>query len=114
VRYGAILSINVTPAMIIYNVTVSIDKSVHDDWLHWMKTIHIPEVMETGHFLEYKICRVLNEEDEGMTYAFQYTAARMEDVEEYRKVHSPGLQKKLADRYKDKYVAFRTLLEVIE
>ncbi|MEO8448027.1 MAG: DUF4286 family protein, partial [bacterium] len=28
--------------MILYNVTVNVDDSVHDEWLEWMKTIHIP------------------------------------------------------------------------
>ena len=45
--------------MIIYNVTVSIDQSIHEDWLQWMKEIHIPEVMETGFFLENKVCRLM-------------------------------------------------------
>jgi hypothetical protein len=99
--------------MIIYNVTISIDKSVHDDWLIWMKEVHIPEVMATGFFIEQKICRVLTEEDEGMTYAIQYTAASMDDLKEYQKHHSPALQKKHSDRYRDKFVAFRTLLEVV-
>lgn len=79
--------------MIIYNVTVSIDKSVHDDWLPWMKNVHIPEVMQTGYFLEYKMCRVLIEDDSGITYSIQYTCSSMKDLEEYQKKHSPALQK---------------------
>ena len=39
---------------IIYNVTVNIDDSVHDEWLEWMQTQHIPDVMSTGYFLEKK------------------------------------------------------------
>ena len=34
--------------MYIYNVTTNIDESVHDEWLHWMKEIHIPDVLATG------------------------------------------------------------------
>ncbi|MGQ3086877.1 DUF4286 family protein, partial [Flavobacterium sp.] len=30
--------------MIIYNVTINIDDSVHDKWLTWMMEKHIPEV----------------------------------------------------------------------
>ena len=37
--------------MIIYNITVSIiDQNIHQNWLKWMKEIHIPEVMDTGFF----------------------------------------------------------------
>ncbi len=99
--------------MIIYNVTVNIEKDVHDEWLQWMKTKHIPDVMATGYFLENKLCKVLVEEEQGITYSFQYFAKNMKDVEEYIDKHAPRLRKEVNDRYADKFVAFRTLLEVI-
>ena len=52
--------------MIIYNVTVNIDESIHEEWLLWMKNVHIPDVMETGHFLENKICKILAESEGGV------------------------------------------------
>ena len=99
--------------MIIYNVTVNIDDDVHDEWLQWMQEVHIPEVMQTGYFLENKICRLLVEEEQGTSYSIQYTCANMQDYEEYRSKHSPHLQKKHTDKYANKFVAFRTLLEVV-
>ena len=63
--------------MILYNVTVSlVDQSIHQDWLKWMKEIHIPEVMDTGYFLDNKICRLLVEDE--ITYAIQYACKDME------------------------------------
>lgn len=99
--------------MIIYNVTINIDNDVREEWLNWMKTVHIPEVMATGYFLEHKICRVLVDEEQGTTYSIQYTAANMEDLKEYQANHSPRLQKVTNERYGNKMVAFRTLLEVV-
>ena len=41
------------------------ESELADEWLLWMKTAHIPEVMETGCFTEYKIMKVLtNAEDD--------------------------------------------------
>lgn len=99
--------------MIIYNVTVNIDNSVHDEWLNWMRNKHIPDVMATGHFIEHKICKVLVEEEQGTTYSIQYTCSTMKNLEEYRAKHASRLQREVADKYGDKLVAFRTLLEVI-
>ena len=98
---------------IIYNVTVNIDHSVHDEWLEWMKTKHIPDVMSTGFFLENKICKILVDEESGVSYSIQYTCADMSDLQEYQKQHAPRLQKEHSKKYKDKFVAFRTLLEVV-
>lgn len=99
--------------MYIYNVTVSIDKSVADEWLNWMKTVHIPDVLKTGYFTENKICRVLNVDDEGATFSVQYTFKEMIDIEEYQKNDAKRLQEEHSKRYEGKYAAFRTLLEIL-
>jgi len=99
--------------MFIYNVTINVDASVQEEWLSWMQEIHIPDVMGTGCFVESRMLKVLNVEDEGTTYSVQYTFKEMNDIEEYRTKHAPRLQKDAMDKFKDKFVAFRTLLEII-
>ncbi|MCB0395080.1 MAG: DUF4286 family protein [Flavobacteriales bacterium] len=99
--------------MIVYNVTVNISDDVHDEWLEWMNSVHIPEVLETGRFTGHRMSRVLSDDPEGRTYAIQYHCTSMKEYELYRDKHAPELQKKVVDKYKDKMVAFRTLLEVV-
>lgn len=101
--------------MILYNVTVKINATLETEWLQWMRTTHIPDVMNTGLFINYKICKILHqEEDGGVTYAFQYFCKDMPTFEEYQSKHAKALQADHTNRYKDQYVAFRTLMEVIE
>ena len=99
--------------MIIYNVTINIDNDIREEWLNWMRTVHIPDVMKTGFFLEYRICKVLVEEEQGTTYSIQYSCASMKDMEDYQREHAQGFQKEISAKYGSKLVAFRTLLEVI-
>ena len=99
--------------MIIYNVTVNVDVDVAEEWLHWMKSAHIPDVMATGLFLDNRICRILAEEEGGHSYAIQYTCSNMETYERYKTEHAPRLQADTQKRYAGKFVAFRTLLEVV-
>ena len=99
--------------MIIYNVTVNIENDVREEWLQWMKEKHIPDVMNTGLFLENKICKVLVNEEQGTTYSIQYTCESMKNLEEYKREHAARLQKKHADKFANKFVAFRTVLEVL-
>lgn len=98
--------------MYIYNVTINIDDSVHEEWLKWMQDVHIPDVMKTGCFIDNQLVKVLSE-DEGHTYSFQYKFLEMEDYENYQKNFAPRLQKDVRDRYEGKFAAFRTLLKVI-
>ena len=99
--------------MIIYNVTINIDDDVHEEWKQWIQKVHIPAVMATGFFLENKLCKILVDEEKGTSYSIQYTCTSMKDYEDYRREYAPRLQKEHADKYADKFVAFRTLLEVV-
>ena len=101
--------------MILYNVTTNINLSVQHEWLEWMKNVHIPEVMQTGMFLEFRFLKVLGDEDSGgATYSIQYTCESMQKFKEYETNFAPALRKQMIEKYKDKFVAFRTLLEVVK
>lgn len=100
--------------MIIYNVTVNVEEIIHTEWLTWMQEVHIPEVMSKGLFIQHHIFKVLADEGTGShTYAIQYHCESMEVYENYRDNFAPALQEQVNKRYKDNFVAFRTLLEVI-
>jgi hypothetical protein len=100
--------------MIIYNVTVNIEDSIEQGWVQWMKDTHIPDVMKTGMFLSSKMTHVLVEEQMGgKTYSIQYTCENKETLDEYQQKYAPALQTDHNDKYQGKFVAFRTLLEVI-
>jgi hypothetical protein len=100
--------------MILYNVTVSIDERVHEEWLDWMRNTHIPEVLETGCFIESRISRVHGEEDGGVTFAISYVAPSQEKYDEYVEKYAPALQKEHSMRYEGRFAAFRTLLTILE
>jgi hypothetical protein len=100
--------------MILYNVTVNIENDVHDEWLQWMKEVHVPHVMSTGLFVENKIGRLLVEEEQGVTYSFQYTCQSMEVYNQYKNEHAAQLQADVLKKFGGKFVAFRTLLEIIK
>lgn len=99
--------------MIIYNVTVNIDNDVHDDWLQWMKTVHVPDVVATGCFTDGNIFKIMVDEQQGTSYSIQYKANSMDDVNRYLETFAPALREQHTARYKDKFVAFRTLLQHI-
>ena len=70
--------------MYIYNVTTNVDESIHDEWLNWMKSKHIPAMLATGKFTVAKMSQVLIEEEMGgVTYAVQYTTEDKTTLEQY-------------------------------
>lgn len=101
--------------MLLYNVTIKIDSGLAEDWLQWMNTRHIPDVLKTGHFLECRLSRLKEvDESEGITYSIQYLARSKEAFDQYQEQDAPELQQEHAERYKDNFVAFRTIMDVLE
>ena len=100
--------------MIVYNVTVKVDLNVHELWVRWMKEDHIPKVLATGCFTDFKFYRIMEEnQSDGMTYAVQYFTPELSKYFDYQEKHAAGLQKESQDTWPDKYAACRTLLKEI-
>lgn len=101
---------------IIYNVTCSVEEDVVTEWLTWMSQVHIPEVLQTGLFVSHKFLRVigaLGEEETSNTYAIQYVLPDLQSFLNYAEIHAPRLRAKTQEKYGEKVMAFRTLLEEI-
>jgi len=99
--------------MIIYNVTLNIDKSISKEWLEWIKE-HIPQVLATGKFKEAKLTKVLIEDAEADTYSVQYRAHSREALDAYYAEHAEALKREGLQRFGDKVLSFRTELEVVD
>lgn len=100
--------------MIIYNVTINIDNSVHDQWLIWIKE-HIPKVLATGKFDKATFSKVIVEEEMGgETYSIQYRSYSREALDLYYKEDAEALRQEGQKRFSDKMLAFRTELEIVD
>jgi hypothetical protein len=101
-------------SMIIYNVTVNVNEEIQEDWLRWMNQEHIPDVLQTGCFLDARISRLLQiEEMGGITYSIQYSLESEDQLERYRVEHATRLQALHSKKFNGKFAAFRTVMEVV-
>jgi len=98
--------------MIVYNITINISYAAEKDWVSYMKTTHIPEIMATELPLEVKLLRLLTEiENDGSTYTSQFKFRTMEDFLAYQTHHQGPLLDKHHQLFNGQYVSFKTLLE---
>lgn len=100
--------------MLLYNVTVGIDKEIEQEWIDWMKQQYIPVVMKTEMFTDWKMYRVLHDQEDGsVSYSIQYFAVDIQEVVNFVEKIEPELNIEFQKRFKDRHVAFRTLLEEV-
>jgi len=101
--------------MFIYNITTKVDHSVLEPWIHWQKEIHIPEIMATGFFSEHRFYKLLEHDDEvGAVFVTQFLAVTRNDYDSYILQCATGLRKKAFEKWGDRIVSFRTLLQNVQ
>jgi hypothetical protein len=101
--------------MIIYNVTCHVDDDVLEEWVAWMASEHIPEVMRTGKFVKYKFSEInkMSQDDTGTSFSIQYFAQSVKEYQLYQNEDAPSLIEKTLKKFGSKVVAFRTILHLI-
>ena len=100
--------------MFIYNVTVNVEEAVHFEWVKWMQEQHIPDMIATGKFTGARMVRVMVEEEMGgVTYSVQYYTESKSMLERYYREDAERLRAEAMKRFPDRFVAFRTELEII-
>ena len=100
--------------MFIYNVTTHVEPTLEQDWLKWMKEDHLPKMIQTGHFQQAKLFKVITDQDHGgISYATQYHCNSLQDYENYLDQHADQLRQDAIDRFGKAILAFRTQLDEI-
>jgi hypothetical protein len=100
--------------MFVYNVTIKVKHEIHEPWLSWLMDEHIPEVMETGCFSGNRVLRLLEmDEAEGVTYTVQYEAESKAQYNHYINKFAPLLRDKSFKQWGDAFIAFRTIMQIV-
>lgn len=101
--------------MIVYNITIKIDPAIETAWIQWQQQEHIPDIMASGQFSHYKMFRLLEQDDsEGMTFVVQYFAPTLDNYYRYVGEFAPALRQKAFDKWGDRFIAFRTVMQVVD
>ncbi len=101
-------------SVIVYNITIKIHPNIEAEWVGWQKEEHIPEILATGMFDDYKMYRLLELDDtDGITYTIQYFASSLQSYQRYINDFSGTLHKKAINRWGDQFIAFRTVMELV-
>ena len=98
--------------MIVHNLTVKVHVSILEGFLAWLQQEHIPSILGTGSFDDYKFYRLLEQdESEGPTFVLQFYTQTHEVYRKYIAEYDPKFQQDALSRWGEAFVAFRTAME---
>ena len=98
--------------MIIYNVTVFIDESIHSKWIKWTKHEYIPKILSTKLFQKAVLSRVISNEE--LTYTIAFYAKSNSQLKLFKKNHSSFLKQKSFKKCGDVAPFFKSEIEFID
>ncbi len=101
--------------MYIYNITSKVDAAVCSQWKSWQMQQHIPEIMQTNLFYEFKFYQLLDQDEtEGITYVLQLFFSDKSEYEIYIKEFAPALRKKAIEKWGDGFISYRTIMQAVQ
>ena len=98
--------------MIVLNLTVKVHVSILEGFLAWLQQEHIPSILSTGSFSDYKFYRLLEQdESEGPTFVLQFYTQTHEEYRKHIAEHDAKFQKDAQSRWGEAFVVFQTAME---
>lgn len=99
----------------LYTVYIAIDRDRADEWLDWMRQVHVADVIDTGCFVDATLARDPDRDtDQRTAFRVVYRALSEEAFETYQSEHAPPLQQEHTLRYDGAFDASRDVLEIVE
>ncbi|GAB3010552.1 DUF4286 family protein [uncultured Cyclobacterium sp.] len=101
--------------MVLYNVTINIDRDREEEFIAWMKQEYLSRVMQTGLFYEKRFFRLLQEDNgNGINFSAQFLAENLEDLEFFQERYAEVLSEILKEKFGSQFVSFRSVLESVD
>lgn len=100
--------------LFISNETFKVDWSIHEEWLQWINTVLVPAIKQSPNTQWVRFVKLLDmDEQDGPTYALQTGLASKADYNRFAEIELPPLMQEGYARWKDLFLGFKTLMEVI-
>jgi len=101
--------------MVLYVVNVSVKKEMQEEWLEWMKQVHIPNVINTGYFNKADIYTIILPAKGGdeISFSVQYQSESYEKFMSYTVKEAKRLQKEHKEKFGDRITVERIVFEKI-
>ncbi len=100
--------------MIIYQVEVTVPRDLVEQWLEYMTSHHIDDVVNTGLFTSSELVRVVDPSSDDQTvFRVRYACESHEKLARYRSDFAPALMADHTQIFGDRVSAVRTVTEQV-
>ncbi len=101
--------------MLIYNTTYQTGNDEARNFIIWLHEVYMPQVEADGRLKHPRLTRILShKEQDSECFSLQWEVKDTRTLHQWHTAQGAGLNAEMLKVFKDKVVAFPTLMEVIE
>lgn len=101
--------------MLIYNTTYQVENDDARNFVIWLHEVYMPQVEEQGLLKHPRLTRILShKEQETECFSLQWETEDSRTLHQWHTAIGGRLNQEMLKVFKDKVIAFSTLMEVIE
>lgn len=101
--------------MLIFNTTYQISPGYYDEWVKWIKTEHIPYMLQSGKFTTPQLVKVmLHDETGGSSYSLQFKIGTLDELLMWQNEHGQAFESNCIKKFGTEVLFFSTVLEVVD
>jgi hypothetical protein len=100
--------------LIIYSITYAIDASIEKEWIEYMKSTHIPLLINTGFFSSFQHTRIVPEQGLDLAFNIQFSCRDLSTLNKYIDDKKENCESQLNQKFQGKFASFFTKLEQVD
>lgn len=101
--------------MLVYNTTYQVNIEDARNFVIWIHQCYIPNVIEFGQLKKPRLSRIISHKEEGSEcFSLQFEVESSARLHHWYNKQGAQLNKELIDLFKEKVVAFTTLMDIID
>lgn len=100
--------------MLIYNTSYHFEETLEQNFIIWLKEVHVPAVLEEGTLKNPRICKILSHQQDGdVSYTLQWEVENSTVLHRWHIKQGDFAVNEIKKIFDDKVMFFETLMRVI-
>tara|TARA_B100000963_G_scaffold290632_1_gene260530 strand:+ start:725 stop:1042 length:318 start_codon:yes stop_codon:yes gene_type:complete len=99
--------------MIIYSITTAIETAIDEKWVEFMQKTHIPSIMNTGLFVDFRFVRIIPSQGVDLSYNLQLRCKGYAELNRFRSENEPKIDSLIKQNFEGKYATFQSVLDQV-
>lgn len=94
---------------------MKVNRNIVEEWMNWQKQEHLPEIISTGMFDDYRMYHLIEHDDEeSQTFTVQFFTSSIEKYNQYLSEFAFRFRDKALAKWGNQFTGFRSVMKLVQ